>query len=60
MTMSNSEREKRESIRGTMRDIAREMWRLPAARQAEVSDRLLSILRKLEKENALPADRTFL
>jgi len=60
MTISNFEREKRESIRGIMRDIAREIWRLSAALQAEVSDRLLSMLRKLEKENALPVDRTFL
>jgi len=60
MTLSKSERERRENIRGIMRDIARQIWRLPAARQAEIGDRLLSILRKLEKENALPADRTFL
>jgi hypothetical protein len=43
-----------------MRDIAREIWRLPAARQTEISERLLSMLRKLEKENSLPPDRTFL
>ena len=60
MTISNSEREKRESIGGIMRDIAREIWRLSPARQAEISERLLSMLHKLEKQNALPGDRTFL
>jgi hypothetical protein len=50
----------RENIRGIMRDIARQIWRLSAARQTEVSDRLLSMRRKPEKENALPVDRTFL
>ena len=51
MTMPKSERERREYVRGIMRDIAREIWRLPPPRQAEVGDRLLSMLRKLEKEN---------
>ena len=40
-----------------MRDIAREIWRLPAARQGEVADRLLVIRRNLEKENARPVHR---
>lgn len=60
MTMSSSEKDKRENIRAILRDIAREIWRLSAARQAEVGERLLYMLRKLEKENALPVDRTFL
>jgi hypothetical protein len=34
--------------------------RFSTARQAEISDRLVSMLRKLEKQNALPVDRTFL
>ena len=57
MTLPQSERDKRESIGGTMRDIAREIWRLPAARQGEVADRLLVIRRNLEKENARPVHR---
>jgi hypothetical protein len=58
--MPTSELETREDIRGIMRNIAREICRLPAPRQTEVSDRLLSMLRNLQKENALPVDRTSL
>jgi len=58
--MFEAEREKRESIRGIMRDIARQIWRLPAHRQAEVSDRLLSMLRNLEKENSRSVGPAFL
>lgn len=60
MTLPASEKEKRENLRATMRDIARQIWRLPAARRIEVGDRLLSMLRNLEKENNRPVDRTTL
>ena len=52
--MPKAERERRADIRALMRDIARQIWRLPAARQAEVSLCLLSMLRNLEEENRRP------
>jgi hypothetical protein len=60
MRIPSSEKEKRDNIRAIMRDIAREIWRLPAARQNEVSNRLRSMLRNLEKENNRPVDWTSL
>ena len=56
MWLSRSDKEKREYIRATMRDIARQIWLLPFPRQDEVRDQLLSLLRDLETENGFLYD----
>ena len=54
MTLDATERKMRGSIRAAMRDIARQIWRLPAPRQAEIKERLLVILHNLETEANRP------
>ncbi len=56
MTMPKFEQERRADIRAIMRDIARQIFKLPATRQAEVSRSLISMLRILEEENRSPID----